>query len=60
MKKGCKAMSKPKKTENSKAYFKLISDAEFKRILNKNKSLFLLKEVESKPVPLIGTVNCNM
>ena len=45
--------------QKEKAYFKLVSDSELKEILKKNKNLFLLKEVESKPVPLIGTVNCN-
>ena len=43
-----------------KAYFKLISDSELKEILKKNKNLFQLKEVELKPLSLIGTANCNM
>lgn len=46
--------------QEEKAHFKLISDAELKEILMKNKNLFQLKEVESKPLPLIGTANCNM
>lgn len=45
--------------ESSKAYFKLVSDAELEEILNKNKNLFQLKEVEPASLPLIGIVNCN-
>lgn len=42
-----------------KVYFKLVSDAELKEVLKKNKNLFQLKEVSSKPLPLIGIANCN-
>lgn len=45
--------------QKEKAYFKLVSDSELKEILEKNKNLFPVKEITSKPLPLIGTANCN-
>lgn len=44
--------------QKEKAYFKLISDSELKEILKKNKNLFQLKEIKSKPLPIIGTADC--
>ena len=52
-------MIERKKENVQKFQFKHVDDSELDKILDKNKNLFLLKEVESKPVPLIGTVNCN-
>lgn len=59
MQKKQKNLKKTDILNSSKAYFKLVSDAELKEILKKNKNLIQTKEVKSEPLPIIGIANCN-
>lgn len=51
---------KHEKVSTSKICFQRVEESELDKILDKNKNLFQIKEVKAKPLPLIGTANCNM